>query len=169
MLRVISQPGGQLWRQPAASLSLWRGPRQEIQCRLFSALAAPLSADRSATELILTRLASELIAILASELLHLSLHAKESRLFLSTTCDWRCSRFPALTTTPPSPSSGGPRTPPSGSSGWSDSISDWVLISSCQARSSSLLLISLCSMLSRQPSFPNIQVVLLYFYICDQY
>ena len=70
---------------------LWRGPRQEIQCRLSSPLAAPLSADRSATELILTRLASELIAILASELLHLSLHAKESRLFLSTTCDWRCS------------------------------------------------------------------------------
>ena len=72
---------------------LWRGPRQEIQLSslLTTALLVPLSADRSATELSITRLASELFAILASELLHLSLHAKESRLFLSTTCDWRCS------------------------------------------------------------------------------
>ena len=67
--------------------------RQEIQLSslLTTALLVPLSADRSATELSITRLASELFAILASELLHLSLHAKESRLFLSTTCDWRCS------------------------------------------------------------------------------
>ena len=56
-------------------LLLWRGPRQEIQLSslLTTALFVPLSADRSATELSIIRLASELIAILASELLHLSL------------------------------------------------------------------------------------------------
>ena len=56
-------------------ISLWRGPRQEIQLSslLNTALVVPLSADRSATELSIIRLASELIAILASELLHLSL------------------------------------------------------------------------------------------------
>ena len=49
--------------------------RQEIQLSslLTTALLVPLSADRSATELSIIRLASELIAILASELLHLSL------------------------------------------------------------------------------------------------
>ena len=49
--------------------------RQEIQLSslLTTALLVPLSADRSATELSITRLASELFAILASELLHLSL------------------------------------------------------------------------------------------------
>ena len=142
--------------------------RQEIQLSslLTTALLVPLSADRSATELSITRLASELFAILASELLHLSLHAIESRLFLSTTCDWRCSRFPALTTTPPSPSSGGPRTPPSGSSGWSDSISDWVLMSSYQARSYSLLLVSALCCLDSSVS-PTYRCF--YIFICDQY
>ena len=49
--------------------------RQEIQLSslLTTALLVPLSADRSATELSITRLASELFAILACELLHLSL------------------------------------------------------------------------------------------------